>query len=223
MDKILSKNNGANSAKPILNKYMLKSIQDSAQALIAEIHEIDYLLLTYKRELVRAQVPINCALVLNFLPTKNANNFGDNEPVMARFIRKNDGSWMIRELRVKPGELHLARVVGKSGSPLEQDGIVRDLLKEIDKLLQARKTIVALCRPIRQTANGILKGAEKTRRIATEKVDKLSEKIHTDWSNPSASTIAATQRQDAKEARAKRKTNKKLIATGESVLVPASW
>jgi hypothetical protein len=223
MEKIQSRITGANSAKPILNKYMLKSIQDSAQALVAEIHEIDYLLLTYKRELVRAQVPINFALVLNFSPCKNANDFGDNEPVMARFVRKNDGSWMVRKLKVNPGELHLARVSGKSGSPLEQDAIVRDLLKEIDNLLQTRKTIVALCRPIRQYANGILKGAEKTRRIATEKVDHLSSKILTDWSNPSASTIAATQRQAAKDARAERKTMKEAKANGESVEAPASW
>lgn len=52
--------------------HLLDAVRINTTALIEEILNVDYLLLAYKKELARAQPPVNHSLVFNFLPTKNS-------------------------------------------------------------------------------------------------------------------------------------------------------
>ena len=188
--------------------YLLDAVRINTTALIEEILDVDYLLLAYKKELARAQPPVNHSLVLNFLPTKKIRGGFDVEPCMGMFVIGREEKWMLRRLDFKAGDLHLARPFGKGGMPLEQDNIVTALLKEIDVLLQARAKLIELSRSLRQFTSGTIAHSEKIRSLASDKIDKLSPRITIDWTKPNAGTQAALKRQAAREDRALRKQTK---------------
>jgi len=157
--------------------------------IIEEILDLDYALLACKRELTRAQPPTNGALTINFSPTQKIREQYDVEPMVVRFILAADGRWMVREVKYEPGKLHEQRAFGKNGKAFEQDGLVVKLLNQIDSLLTIRSELVALTRPIRQHAYGMIEKSKKHRREASKKIDSVSARIIYDWSDPSHSAI----------------------------------
>lgn len=202
--------------RPAKCTLLLESLQLNSSAIIEGLLDIDYLLLTYKEVLDRAQPHVNRSLVLTFIPVRKILNGADVEPVMRRFFIDKDRRWVMRHFSYEPGKLYLERAFGKNKQPFEQDSVVVILLKQIDSLLQVRKKLFDLTLPLRQNTNGVLANLKKVKNIATDKIDALDHRIVIDWSKPGSATDLVLKKHKAREDRATRKLDKKQFVQKQS-------